>query len=215
LVRRGPERVPPESVRVNRGEWLRHRCRSSRLEVVVPFRVLPASEVVGALGYPLPVWHWRSQNTLPIRFSIRRPRSRTRLPERSSLEVQPPFTVCTRSLCPAPLGAARLSWDFVPLQRVRHRELTSPRLTGKLSDRARRPCRRLPVAPTPPATVPLTGFLNLSATCLSQCRPTIFRQVALMGFALQGVIPSTKPSAIRHRRNTLLSLLPRVDRPRS
>jgi len=97
---------------------------------------------------------------------------------------------------------------FVPLQCVRHREFTSFRLTGRLSGSARRPPQRPPVVPKPPATVPLTGFFNLSATCPSQYRPAIFRQVALMGFALQGVMPSTKPSAIHHRRNTLLPLLP-------
>jgi hypothetical protein len=54
--------------------------------------------------------------------------------------------------------------------------------------------RYVSMAPTPPTTVPLAGFSNLSATFLSQCRPAIFRQVALMGFALQGILPSTKPS---------------------
>jgi hypothetical protein len=34
--------------------------RLSRLEVTVPFRVLPCSGVAGSLGYLLPVWSWRS-----------------------------------------------------------------------------------------------------------------------------------------------------------
>lgn len=33
------------------------------------------------------------------------------------------------------------------------------------------------------------GFLNLSVACSFFARPTIFRWVALMGFALQGFVP--------------------------
>jgi hypothetical protein len=88
------------------------------------------------------------------------------------------------------------------------------RVTGRLSNSIRRPGWRSPAGPTPPATVPLTGFLNLSATFSSLCRPAIFRQVALMGFALQGFVPSTKPPATHRYRNTLLSLLPPVALPR-
>ncbi len=43
-------------------------------------------------------------------------------------------------------------------------------------------------------------------------RPTIFRWVAFMGFALQGVVPSTKPRRLVAVRPTLLTLLPRADR---
>jgi len=69
------------------------------------------------------------------------------------------------------------------------------------------------MGPTPSVTVPLTGFFNLSATCPSQCPPAIFRQVAFMGFALQGVIPFTKPPTTHRRRTTLLPLLPPVALP--
>jgi hypothetical protein len=51
----------------------------------------------------------------------------------------------------------------------------------------------LPTGPTPPDTVPLAGFSNLSAACSSPHRPAIFRQVTLVGFALQGFIPSSEP----------------------
>jgi hypothetical protein len=89
-----------------------------------------------------------------------------------------------------------------------------PRFTGLAPDSLRRPSRRPLMGPSPSATVPLTGFLNLSATSSSHCPPAIFRQVAFMGFALQGVIPCTKPLAIRHRQTTLLPLLPPVALPR-
>jgi hypothetical protein len=36
--------------------------RLSRLEVAVPFRVLPSNGVAGVLGCLLPVWSWRSLN---------------------------------------------------------------------------------------------------------------------------------------------------------
>ena len=70
-----------------------------------------------------------------------------------------------------------------------------------------------PTGPTPPTTVPLTGFLNLSATFSSHCPPAIFRQVAFMGFALQGFNPSTKPPVTHRHRTTLLSFLPPVAQP--
>jgi hypothetical protein len=83
-----------------------------------------------------------------------------------------------------------------------------PRVTGGPPNQ-NRSSNWLPSAgPTPLTTVPLTGFLNLSATFSSQCRPVVFRQVALMGFALQGIIPFTKPPATRRRWNTLLPFLP-------
>lgn len=43
-------------------------------------------------------------------------------------------------------------------------------------------------------------------------RPTIFRWVAFMRFALQGVVPSTKPRRLVAVRLTLLTLLPRAVR---
>jgi hypothetical protein len=42
-------------------------------------------------------------------------------------------------------------------------------------------------------------------------RPTIFRWVASMGFALQGFVPLTKPRRLVVVRPTLLTLLPRAD----
>jgi len=51
----------------------------------------------------------------------------------------------------------------------------------------------LPAGPTLLATVSPTGFLNLSVTCSTLRRPAVFRQVALVGFTLQGFLPLAQP----------------------
>lgn len=53
-----------------------------------------------------------------------------------------------------------------------------------------------PTGPTLSATVPLAGFLNLPAVSSSLHRPTIFRWVALLGFPLQGFMPSAQPQRL-------------------
>jgi hypothetical protein len=88
-----------------------------------------------------------------------------------------------------------------------------PRFTGLAVRLNQKPSQRSLIGPTPSATVPLTGFLNLSATSSFHYPPAIFRQVAFMGFALQGFNPSTKPPAIHHRQATLLPFLPPVAQP--
>jgi hypothetical protein len=50
-----------------------------------------------------------------------------------------------------------------------------------------------PAGPTLPATVSPTGFLNLPATSSTLRRPAVFRQVALLGFTLQGFVPLAQP----------------------
>jgi len=135
--------------------------RSNRLGVTVPYRVLPGSEVAGLLGYPLPVRSQHSQNARPFRYSFLHPRPRTRLLGRSSHGVRPSFTVYLEA------SATGLSTDGTslgvpsPLQRSRRRESTS-----RPGCPARAPwlCQGVRQRnPTPPATVPLTGFPNLSA----------------------------------------------------
>jgi hypothetical protein len=135
--------------------------RPNRRRVVVPFRVLPGSEVAGLLGYPLPVRSQHSQNAQPFRYSFLHPRPRTRLLGRSSHGVRPSFTVYLEA------SATGLSTDGTslgvpsPLQRSRRRESTS-----RSGCPARAPWLLpggSPVNPTSPATVPLTGFPNLSA----------------------------------------------------
>jgi len=53
--------------------------------------------------------------------------------------------------------------------------------------------RDLPAGPTLPATASPAGFSNLSATSSTLRRPAIFRQVALLGFTLQGFVPLAQP----------------------
>jgi hypothetical protein len=186
-------------------------CRSNHLEVVVLFRVLPGREVASYWVTRTPVWHSHSPNALPCRYSVFYPYPKTRLLGHSSLEVQPSFMVSDQSPRPEPLGPEQLSWDLLPLQHIQATRVhVRTVLPAWLSELVRRPPQRSSVRPTSPTTAPLIGFFNLSATYSSHCPPTIFRQVAFMGFTLQGFHPSAKPPAAHHRRITLVPLLPPV-----
>jgi hypothetical protein len=67
-------------------------------------------------------------------------------------------------------------------------------------------------APTLSTTVPLAGFLNLSATCSSLRLPAIFRQVALVGFRPSGVSSSREAPTTPRRRRALLTFFPQIGR---
>jgi len=111
------------------------------------------------------------------------------------------------SRCPwlRPLDRSHLSWGLSPLQRTGRKESTSRPVARPGSPVA----RVLPTAPMLPTTVPLAGFLNLSAASSSLHRPAIFRQVALLGFYPTGVRASlADPMARRHRHALLTFLLP-------
>ena len=187
-----------------RDERPRHRTRSIRFEVIVPFRVLPGGEVVSCLGYSLPVWPWRSQNARPVRYFLIHPRSKTRLLEHSSLEVRSSFAVCTRNLCPRPIGQGQLSWVFVPLQRVQTARVHVLPFDGKATPtRPEGLAGSSPAGPTLPATVPLSGFLNLSATLLLSLPPHRF-QVG----GTPGVVPSRDFLLSRSLRQLVAAGLP-------
>jgi len=70
-----------------------------------------------------------------------------------------------------------------------------------------------PAGPTPPATVPLTGFLNLAAASFSLRPPAIFRQVALLGFHPSGVCSTHADPTTHRRRHALLTFLPLAGLP--
>lgn len=97
---------------------------------------------------------------------------------------------------PWPLGRGQLSWDFFPLQRIKQPESTSFRLTGRLPDSNPRTAASCPPAgPTPPATVPLSGFLNLSATLLLLLPSHHFQMGGAPGVVpFRGLLLSRSPS---------------------
>ena len=104
----------------------------------------------------------------------------------------------------------------MPLQRSRRRELTARQLPGRAPRRFTDCSARTGIAsagPTPPATVPLTGFPNLAAASLSLRRPAIFRQVALLGFGPTGGCSCHAAPTARRRRHALLALFPSVGLP--
>jgi hypothetical protein len=130
------------------------------------------------------------------------------------VRFNPPLWFILENPCSAPLGSRTTLMGFFSPTALKGNESSRPiRLTGRLSNLNQSPSWRPPAGPTLLVTAPLTGFLNLSATYSSLCRPAVFRQVALMGFALQGIVPFTKPPAARRRWTTLLPLLPPVALP--
>ena len=189
-----------QSIRSIRSERLRHRNRSNRLEVIVPFRVLTGRDVVGCMGYPRPDMTLAFAECVVLSVFQFLPLSEDATP-RTFLSWGSTLLHGLYPKSPSWHSRSRttlMGFDFPSThQAVRvHVRPVSPVWP---SNPARRPNQRPLAGPNPPATAPLAGFLNLSATSSSQCRPAIFRQVAFMGFALQGVIPSTKPPTIRHR----------------
>jgi len=133
-----------------------------------------------------------------------------RLLERSSPEVQPSFTVTTQYPRPRITGSNSLGVSF-PYSAS---SIGDPR-PFRFPVPAPHPFQPLrafragipPAAPKLPATVPPTGFFNLSVTSSLHCRPTIFRRVTLLGFRPSGVFPLTQPRTAPRRRIALLTLL--------
>lgn len=62
--------------------------------------------------------------------------------------------------------------------------------------------------PPNPATVPLPGFFNLSATSTSLFPSIIFRWITLLGLRPTGIYSSHEAPTVRHCRHTLLTLFP-------
>jgi hypothetical protein len=164
----------------------RHRRRGDRHEVAVPFRVLSGGEVARSLGSWRPVRPWRSRRAvLPVFLPLPGPKDAT--PWAFPLVgFSPPSRCCPKLLPPASRPAAPLMGFRAPTTHGAGR--AHVQTSGCPSVRLPRSYRGGPPAvPSPPATVSLAGFPNLSATCLSPRRPAIFRRVAFVGFALQGV----------------------------
>jgi hypothetical protein len=85
---------------------------------------------------------------------------------------------------------------FLPFNAYRQPESTSFRLTGRLPDDAPKTAAKyLPTGPNPPATVPLSGFLNLSATLLLLLPSYRFQIGGVHGVAsFRGLFLSRSPS---------------------
>jgi hypothetical protein len=111
------------------------------------------------------------------------------------LRFDPPLRFIPKTL-PWPLSRGRLSWDSVPLQRFRQPESTSFRLTGRRPGNSPRTITSCVLTgPTPPATVPLSGFLNLSAAFFLLLPPYRFQIGGAHGVApSRGLFPSQSPS---------------------
>lgn len=135
--------------------------RLNRRGVTVPYRVLPGSEVAGLLGSPPPVRPWRSQKRPALPVFLHPPAPKDATPWTILSWVSALLHGMSRSLRPRPLGRGHLSWgSFAPtalgVERVHVPTGYPARLPGSYP-------RGSPTGPTPPATVPLTGFPNLSA----------------------------------------------------
>jgi hypothetical protein len=78
---------------------------------------------------------------------------------------------------PWPLSRGQLSWDFLPLQRTWATRVHVLPFDGKATPRSSpKTAASCPLArPTAPATVPLSGFLNLSATLFLSLPPYHFQ----------------------------------------
>jgi hypothetical protein len=165
--------------------------RLSRLEVTVPFRVLPSSGVAGLLGCLLPVWSWHSLKRLSLSGippaalaqrsdSLSNPllgfSSPTRYFPQFPPSVSPPWAPLLGFLAPS------AHWE----EGVHVPPGCPVELPGLSPG-------NLPAGPILPATVSPAGFLNLSATSSTLRRPAVFRQVALLGFTLQGFVPPAQP----------------------
>lgn len=112
----------------------------------------------------------------------------------------------SRSLRHRSLDRRHLSWGFTPLQRTREK-----RVHVRLSP-APRFCRGIcPRVPPRRLRCRSQVFPTSQRPSSSLHRPTIFRWVAFLRFALQGFVPLTKPRRLLVVRRTLLTLLPRAD----
>jgi hypothetical protein len=112
----------------------------------------------------------------------------------------------SRSPCPGSLDRGHLSWGFVAPSTLEEERVHVPlRLPGPGSLVVP---GGAPTGPTPPTTVPLAGFSNLSAACSSPRRPAIFRRVAFVGFGPSGSCSFHEAPTTHRRRHALLTFFP-------
>jgi hypothetical protein len=187
---RVPERPLQRNERVSR-RTVSSPTRPNRRGVTVPFRVLPGSEVASLLGYPLPVRPRRSQNARPFRYFFLRPHPRTRLLGRSSHGVRSSFTVFPEISAPGLSTEGTSLGVPSPLQRSWEERVHVP-LRLPVSGSLVVPGGS-PTSPTLPATVPLTGFPNLSAAFFLSPPSRHFQTGGVLGVSPFRDFPSTNP----------------------
>lgn len=166
------------------------------------------------MGCPLPVRSRRSR-VQPIRCSFLRPYPRILLHGRSSPGVRPSYTVCPAILRSRPLGREHLSWGFLAPSTLEEEGIHVPepvKASGSLVVPG-----GAPAGPNPPTTVPLSGFLNLSAACSSLRPPAISDGWRSWGSPFRDlVLPrspgGSSPSACPRDVHRLQGLRPRENR---
>jgi hypothetical protein len=102
----------------------------------------------------------------------------------------------SRNLCPGLSAESNSRGVSFPFNAYRQPESTSFRLTGRLPDDAPKTAASCSLTvPIPPATVPLSGFLNLSATLLLLLPSYPFQIGGVPGVAsFRGLFLSRSPS---------------------
>jgi hypothetical protein len=95
---------------------------------------------------------------------------------------------------------------FRSLQRMKEKRVHVRRCLATLRQPPGRYPGSVPAGPNPPVTVPLTGFLNLSATLFLSPPPHHFQVGGAPGFHPTRGCSSREASVARHHRRTLLTL---------
>jgi hypothetical protein len=140
---------------------------------------------------------------------LRRPGPQKRLCGLSSPGVRPSDTVCPEVPACGLSTIRRLSWGVLPLQRSGRRESTARLLPDERPGFAGLPS----AGPTPQATVPLTGFLSLSAAFFLPPPSCHFQTGGAPGVRPSGSSSTHAAPTTRRRRHALLTFLPTAGLP--
>lgn len=164
-------------------------AHSNRHGVVVFFRVFDGQGSSKLIGLPAPGTALTLASVWPNRYSLHLPsRQECDLLCDPLLKFDSPSRYLPRLRSPT-LAGEHLSWGFFALQRSQPPESTPVPVVQLIRPF---PAGNLLVLPIPPATVPFTGFLNLSTAYSFGDPSVVFRQMTLMGFSLQGFHPLAK-----------------------
>jgi len=176
-----------------------------------PLQSVSDSEVVGVSGSPLPVRPWRSQATGPSgippsalvqgRDSLDVPLMRFDPPSRSPRS--PPSSSRSEGNSPGVRAPTALKEARV---HVRSRCDRPPKWLSSASQAPRELPGNPLAVPMSPATVPLSGFPNLSAAFLLSLPPYHFQVGGARGVCPSGACSFREAPAARHRQHALVAL---------